>query len=871
MSIRPLPKDAIDKIKSSSSITSLNDVVCGLLMNSLDANSSKINIKLDFSLGNCIIEDDGFGIQPHEFEEGGGLGKLHHTSKSPPNPRIHGSHGNFIASVAAFSLLTISSRHHRHDIHSALTIHNGNVLSRSIPAQPDQRIAAFKHGTRVSVRNLFGSMPVRVKQRGLLCSDRAKIDREWDAATKAIAALLLSWPCELSVFLREANTQREARMKARGSEMANRASRLFVQAGLAESEGGGSWVPVSASSRRLRIKGAISTTPVATRRSQIMCLGIRPVQNSFGTNVLYEEVNKIFKSSSFGVVDGNALDKMRGKPTKGVEKWPMFFLELHLLGADETLAVDDVLLGSSQHSLQAIVDLLRVICYGFLKKHWMQPKYAQKPDVKSSRSHYTAQPDTLHEPKMAPTRLPSRARLAGEDVFTGGSARSPPFESWHRTKVGRSLPLLKSSTEHQEVQPTVPGGCRMQVRRRLVGENGKLLRKPFDDVDEEAQSVTQAETDDEPSEAVEQQRAMIASEQSGTLTPKSIPRTKDHVQTCQPVELQPKLQPHEWLQDILGSWKNPVFETIEKQIPALPQNPVHTERHVDVRGDGQRSRFFLQQNEIQFEAISMDLSGRLSRCALEKAKVIGQVDKKFILLQLPLRMRKDEASESSSALVMLDQHAADERCRLEELMSLYFLPSSQGLLQAVTEPLQRPIVFEISARENHLLRHCHAHLQTWGIFLESNTTKHTEGNEVLVSRLPPSISERCQSDPKLVIELVRKEIWKLEDRAAPPRPTYEPGRSWVSCFHSCPQGILELLHSRSCRSAIMFNDELSLDDCEQLAHRLSQCAFPFQCAHGRPSMAPLVDFGSGTGRLGSWSEGLSAPRVVQWRKWLNGT
>lgn len=79
MSIRPLPEDAINKIKSSSSVTSLNDVVCGLLMNSLDANSSKININLDFALGNCIIEDDGSGIQPHEFEEGGGLGKLHRS------------------------------------------------------------------------------------------------------------------------------------------------------------------------------------------------------------------------------------------------------------------------------------------------------------------------------------------------------------------------------------------------------------------------------------------------------------------------------------------------------------------------------------------------------------------------------------------------------------------------------------------------------------------------------------------------------------------------------------------------------------------------------------------------------------------------
>jgi DNA mismatch repair protein MLH3 len=39
----------------------------------------------------------------------------------------------------------------------------------------------------------------------------------------------------------------------------------------------------------------------------------------------------------------------------------------------------------------------------------------------------------------------------------------------------------------------------------------------------------------------------------------------------------------------------------------------------------------------------------------------------------------------------------------------------------------------------------------------------------------------------------------------------------------------------------MFNDHLSLDDCRSLVARLAQCVFPFQCAHGRPSMIPVLD------------------------------
>jgi DNA mismatch repair protein MLH3 len=42
----------------------------------------------------------------------------------------------------------------------------------------------------------------------------------------------------------------------------------------------------------------------------------------------------------------------------------------------------------------------------------------------------------------------------------------------------------------------------------------------------------------------------------------------------------------------------------------------------------------------------------------------------------------------------------------------------------------------------------------------------------------------------------------------------------------------------------MFNDVLSKEQCEVLVKRLADAAFPFQCAHGRPSLFPLVELGS---------------------------
>ncbi|KAG7294455.1 hypothetical protein NEMBOFW57_004528 [Staphylotrichum longicolle] len=87
MSIQPLPGDVVAQIKSSTAITSLNGAVCGLLENSLDAAASKINISIDYSRGNCSVEDDGHGIIPVSFQEDGGLGRLHWSSPDISPPR----------------------------------------------------------------------------------------------------------------------------------------------------------------------------------------------------------------------------------------------------------------------------------------------------------------------------------------------------------------------------------------------------------------------------------------------------------------------------------------------------------------------------------------------------------------------------------------------------------------------------------------------------------------------------------------------------------------------------------------------------------------------------------------------------------------
>ena len=55
-----------------------------------------------------------------------------------------------------------------------------------------------------------------------------------------------------------------------------------------------------------------------------------------------------------------------------------------------------------------------------------------------------------------------------------------------------------------------------------------------------------------------------------------------------------------------------------------------------------------------------------------------------------------------------------------------------------------------------------------------------------------------------------------------------------------PAFIKRTIASNACRYSIMFGDKLSSEHMENLLSSLSECNLPFICAHGRPSVIPLL-------------------------------
>lgn len=355
-----------------------------------------------------------------------------------------------------------------------------------------------------------------------------------------------------------------------------------------------------------------------------------------------------------------------------------------------------------------------------------------------------------------------------------------------------------------------------------------------------------------------------------------------------------------WVGHFLEKWDNPVFKPTEEGIPQTSFDGPTVQSDDKLHGRHQNCHADIRR---AFTEASSVMLTRLSKESLTKAQVIAQVDQKFILVRMdtPQAAKGHEPSNSTAKqlLVLVDQHAADERIRSEGLLAdLCQAPtletrtfrSSLNLASAIeTTLLEKSITFQVQAREHRLFTTHAGHFAHWGILFDLSAPLsgpiaiEVSTSELTVRTLPAIIAERCRIEPKILIELLRGELWKREELGlkskAPPSPTLSRPSStpsstnpvWLSRISSCPSPILDMLNSRSCRSAIMFNDILTIDECNSLIARLAKCVFPFQCAHGRPSMVPLAGLGSGEG-LGITTNRPNKDKMdsgfgERWRKW----
>jgi DNA mismatch repair protein MLH3 len=866
-----------------------------------------------------------------------------------------------------------------------MSFHHAQAIERQTPAAA-HNLVYDKHGTRVTVRNLFGNMPVRVKQRLMVTDQKAEHHRLCEALKKEIVGLLLSWQGPVSIKVRDGenktivnlntlnagariNNQTTSIDNPRSSQLSSLLN-IMTQSNYITIDDWASWVPASASTVTLSVKGAISLEPSPTKHVQFISFGLRPLSSESGHNELYDQVNRLFALSSFGTIEDDAVvdeqEKLRRqtdkryksdgytnrqlRSRKGVDRYPMFHLRVSLKDRRTSNLVGDRFL-EDDTNLQAVIDILSAMITQWLSVQHFYPKKLHQTSVqlstpstpardsdKQDRTPSRKRQATLGTPSRSSAATPSsrsvttrtvqRKRLVTAPLEnSSGKPRSQAFAEWSRIKSGQSSffdttnAMHKTRTDDNPTAPSsplevgsynrLPHGCTEQEhavfdsdpinKGALGGPSIMVPLKPKDD-----DSCVSSHADETvPWTDPSTRKTYLLNARTGCVMPPQ--RSRPHTDYAVPYktiqtktrtsQMIPKLGTTKsimtpWLNGLLQTWDNPVFKPSENGIPQISlQDELELGEQLRSRhGHMHYSRFDMEK---AFPNAGSS-SARLSKEGLRNAEVVSQVDRKFILVKMSSSSPDSEAQSTAEVLVLIDQHAADERIQVESLLSHLCQPAdtdahsgyqtSLGLNSSVAfASLDKPLQFVVSLQEHTYFKLHAPSFAAWGILYDidssASVTSRPSATEkdtckLSVTALPCSISERCKADPQLLISFLRSTVWQYVE-SPPLQSAALSGQhtSWVTRIATCPPGLVDMINSRACRSAIMFNDELSHDECRSLVNKLAGCVFPFMCAHGRPSMVPIVDLEM-VGRLGAVCEtqssggtGIEPNFVEAWKKW----
>ncbi|KAJ2451749.1 DNA mismatch repair protein [Coemansia sp. RSA 2336] len=226
-------------------------------------------------------------------------------------------------------------------------------------------------------------------------------------------------------------------------------------------------------------------------------------------------------------------------------------------------------------------------------------------------------------------------------------------------------------------------------------------------------------------------------------------------------------------------------------------------------------------------------------------QVIGQADDKYILCQ------------QDGWLVAIDQHAADERIRLEKLFddyteTLHRVSEAASTTNSIAEVegisiLVPPVEVRLSSHAWSKISSVNAELKQLGIQLAAQTLPVVDEPGMCLAHIvaaPTGFALRLSSSDSFASELLYEAsewaannalLMSTQRQLASQcmQETASDVSRWWPVLANAPQIMVETLKSIACRGALKFNEHLSKHQCQQLVDQLQQCKFPGYCAHGR--------------------------------------
>jgi len=237
----------------------------------------------------------------------------------------------------------------------------------------------------------------------------------------------------------------------------------------------------------------------------------------------------------------------------------------------------------------------------------------------------------------------------------------------------------------------------------------------------------------------------------------------------------------------------------------------------------------------------------LRRRHLQCTRVLGQVSQKYIVAVARTDLTTtagagEGGGTGDNFLIVLDQHAADERVQLEDMHAEAF-GSPYGRVDAErmfpSAAVLLPAELALSESEAAALRAYEGRIKHWGWdwtdSTHANVVRAGGGGECTVAAPPTGSLTTTISITRVPVLLGMNVLGVL------PFHQYLLELLEVGGALRPPTSFLNLLASKSCRQAIMFGDHLCDTTMREVVNRLSRTKLPFMCAHGRPTAAPLLN------------------------------
>ncbi|MGM5485203.1 MAG: DNA mismatch repair endonuclease MutL [Nanobdellota archaeon] len=234
--------------------------------------------------------------------------------------------------------------------------------------------------------------------------------------------------------------------------------------------------------------------------------------------------------------------------------------------------------------------------------------------------------------------------------------------------------------------------------------------------------------------------------------------------------------------------KKAISERLEKEehIPEIKEEPQRT-LSVNEEKETRNYRF---ETERQQE-LRPEISGPSESKPREEEKtstktddfiIHGQVDKTYIL------------AEDEKGLLIIDQHAAEERINFER-----FLSEKENIPE---QELVEPVTLEVTAKEAEKIKSMMDDISKLGFGIEEFGI-----NTFIIRRAPEVLSE--QKTKTFIHELLEENLDEL---------TYDK------------------IATKACRSSVKAGEEKTHSAMKDTLKRLKKCENPYTCPHGRPTM-----------------------------------